>query len=262
MRIRRTQGGLAVQAIVGTHAAFLGFDLTSDARKGCLGFALYRVDHTENESYWLSGFKTFRSVEPNPSSTVIYPSNRHPIQSMWWGDYSVKPQHDYTYTIVPVYGTPASPVIDDDANSVSLDVSTADPDTGVHGIYFNRGVAASQAYATKFGKTPSSLSPAKRAEAMTWLSRGLHEALLAFITRDASQQLALRAAVYEFTEPSVLAAFSKAKAAGADVKIVYHDKPGDDQSALNEKAIADAHFDPGTLIPRRHTTIAHNKFIV
>src|SRR3954471_24691473 len=163
MRIRRTQGGLAVQAIVGTHAAFLGFDLTSDARKGCLGFALYRVDHTENESYWLSGFKTFRSVEPNPSSTVIYPSNRHPIQSMWWGDYSVKPQHDYTYTIVPVYGTPASPVIDDDANSVSLDVSTAAPDTGVHGIYFNRGVAASQAYATKFGKKPSDLSPAKRA---------------------------------------------------------------------------------------------------
>ena len=97
---------------------------------------------------------------------------------------------------------------------------------------------------------------------MTWLSRGLHEALLAFITTDASPQLVLRAAAYEFTEPSVLAAFAQAKAAGADVKIIYHDKPGDTQSTLNEQAIADAHLDPTILIPRHHTTIAHNKFIV
>src|SRR5690349_17679770 len=140
MRIQRTQGGLTVQAIVGDHAAFLGFDLTPDARTGCLGFALHRVDHTENEAYWLPGFKTFQSVVPNPTSTVIYPSNRHPVQSMWWGDYSAKPKHDYTYQIVPVYGSPAAPVVDD-ATSVSLEVSTGDPDTGVHGIYFNRGVA-------------------------------------------------------------------------------------------------------------------------
>ena len=261
MRIKRTQGGLTVQAVVGDHAAFLGFDLTPEARKGCLGFALHRVDHTENESYWLPGFKTFRSVVPNPTSTVIYPSNQHPVQSMWWGDYSAKPTHDYTYTIVPVYGTPAAPVVDD-ATSVSLDVATGNPDTGVHGIYFNRGVAASQAYATKFGQKPSDLPPAKQAEAMTWLSRGLHEALIAFITTDTSPHLVIRAAVYEFTEPSVLAAFAQAHAAGADVKIVYHDKAGDDQSTLNEKAIADAHLDPGILLPRRHTTIAHNKFIV
>lgn len=261
MRIKKTRGGLTVQAVVGNHGAFFGFDLTSDARKGCLGFALHRVDHTENESYWLSGFKTFRSVVPKPTSTVIYPSNRHPVQSMWWGDYSAKPSHEYTYTIVPVYGTPGAPVVDE-ATSVSLDARTGDPDTGRHGIYFNRGVAASQAYATKFGTKPSDLPPAKQAEAMTWLSRGLHEALLAFITTDTSPQLVIRAAVYEFTEPSVLAAFAQAHAAGADVKIVYHDKAGDDQSTLNEKAIADAHLDPGILIPRRHTTIAHNKFIV
>jgi phosphatidylserine/phosphatidylglycerophosphate/cardiolipin synthase-like enzyme len=97
---------------------------------------------------------------------------------------------------------------------------------------------------------------------MTWLSRGLQEALLAFITTDASPQLVLRAAVYEFTEPSVLAAFADAAAAGADVQIIYHDKPGDSQSTANEKAIADAHLDPAILIARRHTTIAHNKFVV
>jgi phosphatidylserine/phosphatidylglycerophosphate/cardiolipin synthase-like enzyme len=261
MRVRKTQDGLTVQAIAGDHAVFLAFDLAPSARTGCLGFALHRVDHTENEAYWLAGFKTFRSVEPHPAATVIYPSNVHPVQSMWWGDYSAKPTHSYTYKIVPVHGTPTAPTVDD-TTAVTLDVATVDPTTGAHGIYFNRGVAASQAYATKFGNKPADLDPEKHAEAMTWLSRGLHEAMLAFITDDASPQFVLRAAAYEFTEPTVLEAFAKAHAAGADVKIVYHDKPHDDQSTRNEQAIAAAGLDPAILIARHHTTIAHNKFIV
>lgn len=50
---------------------------------------MYRVDHTENESYWIPGFKTFRSVVPNPTSKVIYTTDKQPVQSMWWGDYSI-----------------------------------------------------------------------------------------------------------------------------------------------------------------------------
>lgn len=250
-----------MQAVVGDHAVFFGFDLSPAARTGCLGFALHRVDHTENESYWMSSFKTFRSVVPNPTSTVIYATNEQPVQSMWWGDYSAKPAHAYTYKVVPVYGTPADLAVDD-TKSISLDVSTGDPTTGVHGIYFNRGVAASQAYATKFGAKPSDLPPALQTEAMTWLSRGLHEAMLSFIVTDASPQLALRATAYEFTEPSVLAAFAQAHAAGADVRIIYHAKPGDNQTALNEQAIATAGLDPRILIARHHATIAHNKFVV
>jgi hypothetical protein len=60
MRCRVQSGGTTVQAIAGNHAVFFGFDLTEDARPGCLGFALHRVDRTENEAYFLSGFKTFR----------------------------------------------------------------------------------------------------------------------------------------------------------------------------------------------------------
>jgi hypothetical protein len=261
MRSRAVRGGLTVQAVAGDHAVFLGFDLDSDARKECLGFALYRVDHTENESYWIPGFKTFRSVVPNPTSKVIYTTDKQPVQSMWWGDYSAKPAHSYTYKVVPVYGTPANPTVDD-TTAVNLEVSTGDPATGLHGIYFNRGVAASQAYATKFGAPPPKLPPATQAQAMAWLSRGLQEALLAFITDDASPQLVLRVAAYEFTEPTVLAAFAQAHAAGADIQIVYHDKPGDPQSESNEKAIATAHLEPKILIARHHPTIAHNKFIV
>lgn len=261
MRKRIEQNGLVVQAVTGTHAVFFGFDLAAEARAGCLGFALHREDRTEGESYWIPGFKTFRSVVPDPSQTVIYTTDKHPVQAMWWGDYSAKPAHEYTYKIVPVYGTPASPALDD-ARSVTLDLATGDPARGVHGIYFNRGVAASQAYATKFGAPPPDLPPARQAAAMAWLSRGLHEALCAFITTEASPRLVLRAAAYEFTEPSVLAAFAQAHAQGADVKIIYHDKPGDEQSDLNNQAISAAGLDPGMLIGRQHATIAHNKFIV
>jgi hypothetical protein len=245
MRCRVQSGGTTVQAIAGNHAVFFGFDLTEGARPGCLGFALHRVDRTENEAYFLSGFKTFRSVVPQPSSTVIYPSDKHPIQGMWWGDYTAKPAHQYEYTVVPVYGSPKNLSMPD-ANSATVEMSTGNPDEGIHGVYFNRGVAASQAYATKFGAAPDSLPPDKRAEAMTWLSRGLHEAVIAFITRDASPGLAIRAAVYEFTEPAVLAAFAKAREAGADVRIVFHDKG--DQGQANEDAIKQANLDAAMLI--------------
>lgn len=263
MRQRIENGGLTVRAIAGNHAVFLGFDLTDEARAGCLGFAIHREDLTDQRSKWLSGFKTFRSQVPTPALTSIYQTEAQPIQSMWWGDYTAKPAHQYRYTILPRYGTPSA-LTSKDSVSATVEITTDDPDTGLHGIYFNRGVAASQAYATRFGDAPDNLPPDKRAEAMTWLSRGLHEALIAFLTAGASASLAIRAAVYEFTEPSVLAAVAQAHAAGADVRVVYH--ADGDQGALNETAIQAAveasGLDRSILIPRTRAVIAHNKFIV
>jgi phosphatidylserine/phosphatidylglycerophosphate/cardiolipin synthase-like enzyme len=145
-------------------------------------------------------------------------------------------------------------------------VTTNDPETGTHGIYFNRGVAASQAYSVKFAKfgtrTPKDMSDSEQTELKKWLSRGLHEALIAFITRGASPGLVIRAAVFEFTEPSVLAAFSEARSHGADVQIIYHDKDGTDEARDNNAAIAEAHLSRKMLIRRKHPQIAHNKFIV
>ena len=181
---------------------------------------------------------------------------------MWWGDYSAKPAHDYTYKIVPVYGTPASPVLDD-ARSVTLDVSTSDPATGKHGIYFNRGVAASQAYATKFGAAPA--GPAAREAGRSddlAVPRPARGAVADSSPTAASPQLVVRAAAYEFTEPTVLAAFAQAHAAGADVKIIYHDKPNDPQSALNDAGHLRRPARPGHAHRPHHPTIAHNKFIV
>lgn len=263
MRQRIESGGLTVSAVAGNHAVFLGFDLTDEARDGCLGFAVQREDLTDDTTRWLSGFKTFKSQVPDPALTATYRTDAQPIQSMWWGDYTTKPGHQYRYTVLPRYGTPAE-LTSRDSVSATVEVTTNDPDTGTHGVYFNRGVAASQAYAARFGDAPDNLPPDKRAEAMTWLSRGLYEALIAFLTDGASDSLALRAAVYEFTEPTVLAAFARAHAAGADVRIVYH--ADGDQGALNEAAIQQAvqtaNLDRSILIPRTHAVIAHNKFIV
>lgn len=259
MRTRAANGGVQVDAVAGNHAVFLAFDLDDTARKGCLGFAIHRTDHTEGEAYWLSGFKTFRSVVPHPSATVIYTTDKHPIQGMWWGDYTAKPAHSYTYLVQPLYGSPKN--LQQPAERVaSVDVTTNDPATGKHGIYFNRGVAASQAYTTKFGAKPDALPPAKRDEAMVWLSRGLHEAMIDFITRDAGPGTVIRAAVYEFTEPSVLAAFGQAAAQGTDLRIVYHD--AGTQGTTNDQAIDAAHLDRTFLIPRHNPVIAHNKFLV
>src|SRR5690242_6852466 len=108
MRARSVAGGVTVQAIAGSNGVFLGFDLDPALLAGCLGFAIYRTDHKEGEEYWLAGFKTFRSVVPAPDPKKMYTSDSFPIQSFWWGDYSAKPAHDYTYRVVPRYGAPGS----------------------------------------------------------------------------------------------------------------------------------------------------------
>ncbi len=260
MRVRSVAGGVTVQAVAGNHGVFLGLGLSPAARQGCLGFAIHRTDHTEGEQYWLSGFKTFRSVVPVPDPRQVYSSQDHPVQSFYWGDYTAKPAHEYEYRVVPRYGTPKN-LVDHDGVEAAVAVRTNDPATGTHGVYFNRGIAASQAYARKFGAKPDDLPEPLQAEALTWLSRGLDEALLGHIGQGAAPGTALRAAVFEFSEPGVLAAFQAAQDHGGDVRVVYHAK-NDGTGADNEKAIADSGIDRAFLTPRRNPQLAHNKFIV
>ncbi len=258
MRRKAQTGGVTIQAIAGNHAVFFGLNLDTSRRKNCLGFAIHRTDHTEGEQYWLSGFKTFRSVVPFPHPETIYPSLLHPVQSFYWGDYTVKPKHRYTYRVVPRYGDPKD-LVSKAGVEATVELSTGDPDEGTHGIYFNRGVAASQAYARRFGNTPRNLPPDLRNEALEWLSRGLREALLKFIGKARSPKYALRAAVYQFSDLAVLEAFRKAHQEGADVKIVYHGTGG--EGATSSKAIDKVHI-RSLVKARTRAPIGHNKFVV
>src|ERR1700741_1903666 len=119
MRNRNESDQLSVQAIAGTHVVLLGIDLPKEKGPGLLGFAIRRHDKTEGEVYWLSGYKTFASVEPNPAPGVLYSTHVHPIQGFTWSDFSAKPGYDYAYEVVALRGSPASP---QDAETVTVDI--------------------------------------------------------------------------------------------------------------------------------------------
>lgn len=260
MRQQAKIPGLSVQAIAGSYVVLLGMNMPKTAVKGVLGFAIERIDHTEDERYWLKGFKTFEETDPSVPTGSLVSSLEHPIQAFLWGDFTAKPNHNYTYRVVAMRGKPKKL---EPAETVEISIQTEDEDQGTHAVYFNRGVAGSQAYARKFkNKKPEQV--AKNA-AWTWLSRGLVEALLAFIAQAKGGKYSLRAALYEFQYQPVLEAFGAAAKSGADVKIVYdaRENRGNYPNKANRAAIDQADIEVLT-IPRQANPsyIAHNKFIV
>ncbi|HZS16743.1 MAG TPA: phospholipase D-like domain-containing protein, partial [Candidatus Udaeobacter sp.] len=256
MRNKNTKGDLTVQAIAGTHVVLLGIDFPEQNCAGLLGFALRREDHTEGEKYWLSGYKTFASVEPSPPPGMLYSTRRHPIQGFTWSDFSAKPEHEYTYGVFALRGTPADPQL---SEKVAVKISTESEHGRTHHVHFNRGAAASQEYTRVFGdKRPNEIGPA----AFTWLSRGAAESIADFIGRAVDGVWGLRVCAYEFTDERVLRALGAARDRGADVQVLYHAK-NDEQKTANEAAIqkfglADICF------PRnaKGLTLSHNKTIV
>ncbi|HEY2998518.1 MAG TPA: phospholipase D-like domain-containing protein [Acidimicrobiales bacterium] len=265
MRLRRTTDGLTVRAIAGPHVVLLGMDMPRARTRGLLGFAIQRSGPGGQAGRWLRGFKVFRSqaagVRPGASVSL----RRHPLQSFLWGDYSPRPGLPYRYRVVGLYGTPAAPTIG--AETV-VDVVTEPTDDGEHAVFFNRGVAGSQGYRQRFGERAP--RPDDRSDpAYTWLSRGLEEALLAFVAQATGPRFGLRASVYEFAYPPALAALRAAVDRHADVRIVYdrRGKPSADPAQprvwqVSEPAIAAAGLG-GVMIPRTtNSAISHNKFLV
>jgi phosphatidylserine/phosphatidylglycerophosphate/cardiolipin synthase-like enzyme len=260
MRRKARNGALSVHAIAGSHVVLLGIDMAEPKTSGLLGFAIKRIDHTEGERYWLQGFKTFEETDPGLPPGSLVSTLDHPVQAFLWSDFTAKPNHHYTYRVVAMTGKPKDL---DQTESVEVDISTEDEAQGVHTVYFNRGVAGSQAYARKFGnRHPDQVS---RGRAWTWLSRGLVEGLLRFIGQANGERFGLRAALYEAQYAPVLDALAAAATAGADVKIVFDARPNplNYPNARNREAMTEAGLSH-LAIPREanRSYIAHNKFIV
>jgi hypothetical protein len=208
--------GLTGNAVAGTHVVFFGLNLAPGARPGFRGFAFRRIDLTEEDALWLRGTKTFEKTEPHPAKGQTFSTRKHPIQSFQWADYSVKPDHEYSYTIVALYDDPAhlKP-----KHSVTVKVSTEKETGPVHSAFFNRGSVATQEYARKFlNERPSKAGQG----AYDWLSRGLLEALTAFLDR-AGPGWEVHGAIYEFQWPAALAAVKRAKERGAAVRVLFDD---------------------------------------
>jgi phosphatidylserine/phosphatidylglycerophosphate/cardiolipin synthase-like enzyme len=269
MRAGAVNDGISVHAIAGSYVVLLGLDCAEAARQGLLGFAIERTDHTEDERYWLRGFKVFKdtSFDVIPGQSVI--SLEHPFQTFLWGDFTAKPGYTYTYRICAMYGKPKKLEI---GREVSVVVHTEPVDAGLHAVHFNRGVAASQAYVRRFGNVePDRTKPDE--PYWPWLSRGLQEAMLGFIAQANGPQFALHAAVYEFNYSPALEAFKAAADAGAEVEIVYDrrgkahvPKPGQKKRyrvwEATEPAAEAAGLTPHMIPRKTNSAISHNKFIV
>lgn len=257
MRVTSTHDGLKVHAVGGTYVVLFGFDMPEGDCQGLLGFAIHRVDHTENEAYFLEGMKAFEATDPGFPPGSQYSTREHPIQSFQWADYTAKPGHSYTYTIIALKGVPDD--LRPHAQSV-VEITTERPEGGDHDIYFNRGVAGSQAYVRRFGdREPEKVA---NRQAYIWLSRGLSEALEGFVRSCEPGRHALRVAAYEFYYEPFLALLKETLDKGVDIQIVY-DARKEKPRVKNREAVPAAGLDQVSSERTRPASyISHNKFMV
>jgi phosphatidylserine/phosphatidylglycerophosphate/cardiolipin synthase-like enzyme len=265
MRKKRSNDGLTVNVISGTHVVLLGFDLSDQQRKGCLGFAIQREDHTEDERYWMTGMKSFQATDPGLGPGGQASSRQHPFQSFQWADYSAKPNHDYTYTVIPLVGSPAKL---GERGGLDVRIST-EPELAdkklqqTSSVFFNRGAVASQEYARRFqNQRPDKLTGDAQSAAFRWLSRGLLEAFIAFVRRATGPEYGLFGAIYEFQWQDALEALKDAHTAHAHVEVVYDAIPSK-SGPKKKNAAAIRHVGIGALCTARTKgKIMHNKFLV
>lgn len=270
MRARKTRQGLSVQAIAGSHVVLLGMNMKRADCDGLLGFAIHRTDHHEDEAYWMEGMKTFEETDPGFAPGSKYPTNKHPIQGFTWSDFSAKLGHRYTYRIQALRGSPTNL---QKFREVEIELTTESEEGGDHDVFFNRGAAASQEYARRFGnRKPDESNPNDKRWA--WLSRGAMEAIIAFTARAENSLWGLRVAAYEFRLDLFADALRAARDRGADVNILYDacenppDKNGEVFPRDENRATAKA-AKVESLCQERITRddvkkppISHHKFIV
>jgi hypothetical protein len=265
MRATASAGPFKASAIAGTRAVMIALDCDDAARKGLLGFAFRRAKGGGPPEF-LRSLKVFEAVEPNPDPDKgNYFTDKFPVQSFIWSDYTADPATTYQFEVIPVFGTPTAPQLRE-ASKLTLSVTTEKEDDGEHGIWFNRGAIASQAYARRFQNhkpTDKEMNDPEDKHTI-WLSRGLLEACLEYIDTTKKSE-ALRACIYEFTYEPILKAFKRKIDDGFDVKLIVHDdKKGSNRKAMKAVGLKfdkEGSNDP-VVIARTRPPIPHNKFII
>ncbi|UFH56429.1 phospholipase D-like domain-containing protein [Spirosoma sp. KNUC1025] len=266
MRTRQlnNEGSLAVLAVAGTYVITLGMNLKASLHSELLGFSIQRTDHNTNRTDWLTSFKVFEDVLPDKPVDRMVSTEQHPIQDFFWSDFTVRPGRSYTYRILARGGTPAALTT---LAETSVTVTTETTDTGQqHEVYFNRGVAGSQAFVNKFGDGPFSAIATEHPEVWPWLSRGLQEAMFSFIQQATDAGFGIRASVYEFSYEPVLTELAKARSRGADVQIIVHAKADDSaeasQLARMQALVKQTGLENITTFRKNQGDISHNKFLI
>ena len=257
MRAYNKTGSLSVHAIAGAYVVLLGIDMDEAASEGVLGFGIERIEHGHgNSRAWLRALKVFPDA---PVEEGMVSTERHPIQGFFWGDFTTRYGHEYTYRVVAMRGKPGALRA---SETVEVRIATEKEDEGQHAVYFNRGVAGSQAYVRKFGDRRPADVPNRAA--FQWLSRGLFRAMLDFIHKANGPDSGLRVAAYELQQGAVLKALREAADSEADVKIIFDARvKANGPADANWTAIRQAKIED-LVIPRTRSrsAISHNKFMV
>jgi phosphatidylserine/phosphatidylglycerophosphate/cardiolipin synthase-like enzyme len=257
-----TDGKLRVVAIAGTRAILIALDMDDADRKGLKGFAM-RSGKAGGPLQWLSGMKVFKSLAPSSvpkGKSLHFTTDKNPIQSFLWSDYEATGDTEYSFEVSAMFGDPGSL---QPRHVVAFKIKTEQENDGRHGVWFNRGAIASQAFADQFQN--ASLTEAKYNDPdnkeVAWLSRGLLEACLKYID-DVPKGDALRVVAYEFTYQRVILALKKAFERGVDVKIVYHATPPN-KKAIEAAGLPQENAKGETILfERTRPQTPHNKFIV
>ncbi len=273
----RKTDGYQVFAVSGTNTISFGIDFDGADTRGLLGFAVERSDPAEKQKFFVFGFKVFRSVVRNPDKKTAVKTFDHPVQSFVWDDFTAKPDRVYEYIFHPLKGAPKN--LDRSAKPISIKVRTEPLFSKLeHDIFFNRGVASSQAYAREFdNKKPDELDktdPERAKEAREWLSRSLDDAILKFIA-NAKKNDTLLCCFYEFRYRPIADALRKALDDGVNVQLIVDakvnettDKNGKKHESFpreeNLEMLKAARIPKKNVVLReaKPNNIAHNKFMV
>jgi phosphatidylserine/phosphatidylglycerophosphate/cardiolipin synthase-like enzyme len=266
--------GFQAFAVTGVNTVAFAITASAEAKEDLLGFAVARGSKGQKPEF-RPGFKVFHSVMPKPNKDTQVSTERHPVQSFVWDDFTAEPGTEYMYQFHPMRGTPKKP--DLSADPIEIRIKTEELfSTEEHDIFFNRGVASSQAYTRKFGTAPiKKLPPKKAAAAREWLSRKLDDAILKFI-QSAEKGDGLLCCFYEFRYEPVVLEIKKAIERGVDVQVIvdgkengrFDKKKKKDVPAFpledNKKMIEDTEFPEDRVLFRkaRKSNIHHNKFMV
>lgn len=279
----RKTNGYTIYAVAGMDVVSFAIDFTAADTKGLLGFAVERHDMTENEKYFMKGFKVFQEVFPDPAENVLVTTNEHPVQSFVWDDFTAKPEHQYEYFFYPLKGKPK---FLEREQPVPIRVNTEKVFSDApeeHDVFFNRGVASSQEFARRFfNQKPDKIEdPKLKTEAYDWLTRNLKPAFYKFID-DAKKGDALFGCFYEFHFEETVRKFREAIDRGVQVTLILDCKEngGVRTSKTTGKQTIEPHFpkeanlqtlrdcgidpDGKNIIRRtaRKSAIAHNKFLL
>jgi phosphatidylserine/phosphatidylglycerophosphate/cardiolipin synthase-like enzyme len=276
MRFKNTSGTYKLYAVTGTNSISFAISCSDAEMKGLLGFTvekIYTKSSGQKVKVTVMGFKVFKERVQNPIPGGYYSTYDNPIQSFVWDDFSVYPGSKYTYQFTPLYDDPLN-IRRGKAEPITVQTEPAWKKND-HSIFFNRGVASSQAYAVKFGnKLPDEVGD----DAFLWLSRGLKEALVKFIGQAKKDEI-IYGCFYEFRYDEILSAIRDAADLGVKFEIIYDAKENEHidsntgktvdsfPKVENEKAIVIAGLSSHPkvkLYPRakNKSYISHNKFMV